>query len=147
MKKIVLSVERGDQGELWGTVNYDDNLLVDNAPTIADLENQMRQLLMDFHDLQPEKVLFNVEFLVSGLFEDKKFLNASEVAKKAKINPSLMRQYVSGHKNPSLERAKQIENAIHEIGKELQTVRIIPKSIKEIAEKKSATSPKRMVKL
>jgi hypothetical protein len=128
MKKIVLTVERGSDGELWGTVKYENNLIVDHASTISALQSQMKNLLKDFHDLQPGNVQFNVEFLVSGLFEDKKFLNATEVAKKARINPSLMRQYVSGIKNPSFERAKKIEDAIHEIGKELLNVKITAKT-------------------
>jgi hypothetical protein len=46
----------------------------------------------------------------------------SVIAKRAGINPGLMRQYSSGIKHPSKERAKQIEGAIHKLADELRAV-------------------------
>lgn len=46
----------------------------------------------------------------------------SAIAEKAGINPSLMRQYATGKANASEQRAKQIEKAIHELGKDLLSV-------------------------
>jgi len=47
------------------------------------------------------------------------------IALKAGINASLLRQYASGIKHPSLEQAKKIENAIHQLGNELLKIRLV----------------------
>jgi hypothetical protein len=45
------------------------------------------------------------------------FIN--QVAAKADMNPSLLRQYVSGCKTYSTKQAKKVEKALHSIGKEV----------------------------
>jgi len=47
------------------------------------------------------------------------------VALKAGMNPSLLRQYARGIKHPSLEQAKKIEDAIHELGRDLLKIRLV----------------------
>ncbi|WP_297141464.1 helix-turn-helix transcriptional regulator [uncultured Prevotella sp.] len=55
-------------------------------------------------------------------FFDKFPVSITPLAKRIGINPSLMRQYVSGNRKPSAKRLEEIENAIHEFGKELSNV-------------------------
>ncbi|WP_373515678.1 hypothetical protein [Persicitalea sp.] len=50
-KKLI--IENGT-GAFWGRVYHEDNLLVDEAESVEKLQTQMRQLLLDFHDLAPE---------------------------------------------------------------------------------------------
>ena len=52
-------------------------------------------------------------------------IKQTAVALKAGINPSLLRQYARGIKHPSLEQAKKIELAIHQLGRELLKIRLI----------------------
>ncbi len=47
-----------------------------------------------------------------------KELNISEFAKLLGINASLLRNYINGHKKPSIERQQQILRMIHELGEE-----------------------------
>ena len=124
MKKIVLVIEKAAEKELWGRIEYDDNLIVESARSIEKLQVKMKKLLMDFHDLPAEEIEFDLQYDLTGLFEDKSFLNTSAVAEVIGINKSLMRQYTSGIKFPSYERAKQIETAIHKIGKDLLKVKV-----------------------
>ncbi len=49
-------------------------------------------------------------------------LNASAIARRLGISQSLFAQYISGHKSPSAEREKQIEEQIRHIGAELMAV-------------------------
>ncbi len=58
-------------------------------------------------------------------FFDKFPLNASLVAKQIGINPSLMRQYISGNKKPSEKRVDQIQKGIRELGKSLSNVSLV----------------------
>ncbi|GGN00662.1 hypothetical protein GCM10010967_38630 [Dyadobacter beijingensis] len=63
---ITLIVENGESS-LWGRVTYDDNLIVDEAATIDELQAKMRMLLLDFHDLSPESYEFRIEYDVTTL--------------------------------------------------------------------------------
>lgn len=58
-------------------------------------------------------------------FFDKYPVAATSVAHYAGINPSLMRQYISGTKTPSKKRITQIQTAIREIGKEMASVTLV----------------------
>lgn len=51
-------------------------------------------------------------------------LNVSQVAQSIGINKSLMSHYIYGIKTPSPERKKQIEEALHRLGRDLMTVSI-----------------------
>lgn len=124
MKQIALVIEGASDGEVWGRVHFEDNLIVESAPTIDSLQKRMKKLLKEFHELETKELEFDLQYDVAGLFDEQKVLNASALAKEAGINASLMRQYASGVKNPSIEQAKKIEKAIHQIGKALVAVKL-----------------------
>lgn len=58
-------------------------------------------------------------------FFDKFPISITPLAKRMGVNPSLMRQYVSGNRKPSQKRLKEIEAAIHDFAKELSTVSLV----------------------
>ena len=116
--KIELVIEKG-KGELWGTVKYNDNLIADSGSSIANLEQKFKKLLNDFEVVEPATIEFSHSYDVYALFQEFDFLNISNIAKRAGINPGLMRQYASGVKHPSLSRAKEIENVLHELAMQL----------------------------
>jgi len=124
MTQIALVIESVEEKLFWGRVEYDDDLIVDSAATIELLEKKFRKLLKDFHDLDPKQITFDLQYDISGLFEENKYLNASAIAEMAGINKSLMRQYTSGVKHPSYERAMHIQKVINQIGKQLAVVKI-----------------------
>jgi hypothetical protein len=123
MEKILLIVEKS-KGELFGRVQYDDNLLVDSGKTVDSLEKKFRKLLNDFHDIDPDKIAFEHVYDISALFEAFGYLNITSIAKKAAINPGLLRQYASGVKFASPTQAKKLEDTIHQIGKELSGIMV-----------------------
>lgn len=124
MDTIALIIERAKDGELWGRVLYDDDLITESASSVPELERKMKVLLKDWHALDPKQISFDLQYDIAGLFDEKKFLNAAVIAERTGINKSLMRQYASGIKFPSLERAKKIEQVIHELGKEMIDIKI-----------------------
>ncbi len=65
MVKINLIIEKGEDGKLWGRVNFRNNLIVDLAPTVEMLEKKMRKLIKDFHDVD---VTFNHFIRCFGFF-------------------------------------------------------------------------------
>ena len=49
-------------------------------------------------------------------------VKVSNIAKKANMNPSLLRQYKTGKVKASEEQAKKVLNAMHQLGEELLSV-------------------------
>ena len=124
MKKILLVVEKSSDDQVWGRVNFEDNLIVEEAATLPLLQKKMKGLLHDFHDLKPATVDFDVAYDLAALFNEKKYLNLSELASRLGINRSLMAQYAAGIKYPSIERATKIEETIHNLGRDLLEVKL-----------------------
>lgn len=129
---IPLIVEGTEDGFLFGRVHYDDNLMVDSAKTIESLENKFRRLLFKFHKIKPTLVMFDLHYDIAGLFDQKKYLNASVVADRAGISRGLMRQYIAGLKYPSFERTYLIQKTVQELGRELQNVKVAVRKAKSL---------------
>jgi DNA-binding transcriptional regulator YdaS (Cro superfamily) len=127
MEKILLIIEKGTDKGLWGRVSFDDNLIVDSAPSLELLEKKLKKLLHDLHGLSSTKIEFVIVHDLTAVFSEKTYLNLSVVAQKLGINRSLMAQYAAGNKFPSSERARAIENAMHELGRDLLKLRIAVK--------------------
>ena len=47
------------------------------------------------------------------------------MAKHAGMNPTLLRQYVSGVKNPSASQAKRIEETLHQLADEIKNAVLV----------------------
>lgn len=123
MKTIQLIVEKGDDGQLWGRVNYEDDLLVDAANTLDELQTAMKKLLTDFHDAH--QITFDIAYDLSAFFEQYSFLKISKIADYAGVNAGLMRHYSAGSKHPSAAQVKRIEDAVHRLAAELSAVHLV----------------------
>jgi hypothetical protein len=119
IQNIELIIEKGESG-IWGRVNYNDNLIVEEADTLDALERRFKILLKDFENVNPEFIAFDLKYDVYSLFDQFDFLNITKVAKHAGIHPGLLRQYASGVKNPSLTQAKKIEETLHKLAGQMQ---------------------------
>lgn len=117
--KLDLIIERGEDG-LWGRVTYNDNLIVDSGKSVAELQEKLKKLLFEFEGLSPESLEFEHFYDVYALFVQFDYLNITKVAKRAGINPGLLRQYASQVKHPSATQAKKLENTIHQLADELK---------------------------
>ena len=119
MAKINLIIERGEDGKLWGRVNFRNNLIFDYAASVGSLEKKMRKLVKDFHGVE---AVFDHSYDISAFFENFDFLNQTRIADISGIKPGLLRQYAAGVKHPSAQQAKKIESVIHKLAKELKSV-------------------------
>ncbi|HEY5326532.1 MAG TPA: hypothetical protein VIJ27_05995 [Mucilaginibacter sp.] len=119
IQNIELIIEKGESG-IWGRVNYNDNLIIEEAGNLNELELNLKGLLKNFEGVDPESIVFDIRYDVYALFQQFDFLNISKVAKHADIHPGLLRQYASGVKHPSLNQAKKIEGALHKLAAEMQ---------------------------
>ncbi len=101
-----------------------ETLIYENAANLQSLKKKIKNLIYDFEEIEVESENFEVVYDLTSFFENHSYLNITEIAKRADINPGLMRQYTSGIKFPSEDRVKIIEKAIKEIGKELIRVKL-----------------------
>ena len=127
MQKVLLIIEKEVHKDLWGRVSFDDNLIVDSAPSLDLLEKKMKKTLHGLHGVNPAKIEFDIAHDLTAVFSEKAYLNLSVVAQKLGINRSLMAQYAAGKKFPSSEWARTIEKAIHELGRDLLKLHIAVK--------------------
>lgn len=131
--KLQIIIEKGD-GELFGRIeNKGDFLPVTAGKNSKEVIKNLNELIADYqkHEgqqdiewkrVQLEKVEWELVYDVQAFFMEHDYLTASVIAKRAGINPGLMRQYTSGVKHPAAKQAKKIEEAIHALAKELKAV-------------------------
>jgi hypothetical protein len=55
-------------------------------------------------------------------------LKISAVAKEAGMNPTLLRQYLSGIKRPSMEQVRRVQEALHRVAERLLAVQLVPRA-------------------
>lgn len=127
MERIQLIIEAGteqdNQSNFWGRLTYEDNLIIDHANTVDALQQNMRQLLLDFHDVSD--VEFDLAYDLYAFFEHYAYLKISKIAEYAGLNPSLLRHYKSQTKFPSAEQVRRIETAVHRLANELRQVHLV----------------------
>ena len=106
--------------EAWFQINaFEENLLV--AEQMPELDNIPEDWLPSpnaFLNPQPSEA----PLLSPKSFADVK---VGAVAKEAGINATLLRQYVSGVKHPTLEQALRVQDALHRVAHRLLEVRLV----------------------
>ena len=94
--------------------------LVNNAYEAVDLYFEDQNI-----KVSSENVLFEIDF--KQFFQYYKVLNSKFLAEKIGMNPTLLSQYVQGHKKPSTKQTEKILAGIHQIGQELSEINLIYK--------------------
>ena len=92
--------------------------LIDNALEAANLYYEEAGIQVTY-----ENVKFEIDF--KQFFQYYKVLNSKFLADKIGMNPTLLSQYVQGHKKPSEKQTEKILSGIHQIGKELSEINLI----------------------
>lgn len=120
-QKLQLILEK-EGNKIWGRVLVNGNLFIDTARDQKTLEKKLLKSLKEFEGL--DHVEFEYAYDLTIFFEQFNFLNQSKLAELAGINPGLIRQYSSGHKQPSREQLSKIERAIRAMADQLRTVQL-----------------------
>lgn len=92
--------------------------LVNNASEAANLYFEEKGIELTHENLQ-----FEIDF--KQFFQYYKVLNSKFLAEKIKMNPTLLSQYIQGHKKPSPKQTEKILSGIHQIGLELSEINLI----------------------
>jgi predicted RNase H-like HicB family nuclease len=124
-RKIKMLVEKTDSGFSAFAVDYP---IYTTGKTISDLfQNAFEAASLCFEDenisIVQEDLKFEIDF--QQFFQYYKVLNASFLAEKIGMNPTLLSQYVQGRKKPSESQTEKILAGIHQIGQELSEINLI----------------------
>ena len=132
MKNIDVIIEKGKKG-FWGRIEGFDFLPVTVGKSVAEVLDNLKKLITDYleNEGRNDRQWRNFDALTTELvlhydlrafFDEYDFLNVSSIAQKAKINRSLLSQYVAGIKHPSTAQAKKVEAAVHQLADKMNKV-------------------------
>ena len=127
-------IERGKDGK-FGIFTPDINhTIIGEGNTVeeakADFENSVEEMILSYveaGDELPEElkdIQFVYKYDIASMFDYYNWINVSKFARKAGINPSLMRQYRMGKTYISDNQISKIETTLHSLGKELAAIKL-----------------------
>lgn len=124
-KKIKMIVEKTDTGF---SAFSDTSPIYTTGRTIPELiNNALEAAALFFEDeklkIGQDNIKFEIDF--KQFFQYYKVLNSKFLADKIGMNPTLLSQYVQGHKKPSESQTEKILTGIHQIGQELSEINLI----------------------
>lgn len=124
-KKIKMKVEKTSTGFSAFSDNYPVFTTGRTIPELFDNAFEAANLFFekDNIELTHENVKFEIDF--KQFFQYYKVLNSKFLADKIGMNPTLLSQYVQGHKKPSEKQTEKILLGIHQIGQELSEINLI----------------------
>jgi hypothetical protein len=123
--KIEMIVEKTETGFSAFSSKYP---IFTTGRTIPELiNNSLEASNLYFEDdkieLKQQDLKFELDF--KQFFDYYNVLNSKILAKKIGMNPTLLSQYVRGHKKPSEQQTEKILTGIHQIGQELSEINLI----------------------
>ncbi|MDR0575459.1 MAG: type II toxin-antitoxin system HicB family antitoxin [Tannerella sp.] len=132
--KTTALIERGKNGA-FGIFTPDINsTIIGEGNTVeeakTDFENSVREILQfyreDGKELPDElkDIQFVYKYDIASMFDYYNWINVSKFARKAGVNPSLMRQYRMGKTYISENQIRKIENILHQLGNELAAIKL-----------------------
>jgi DNA-binding transcriptional regulator YdaS (Cro superfamily) len=98
-------------------------------------------LYFDDENFNDARLSYEIDF--NQFFKYYKVLNSKALADRIGMNPTLLSQYVSGHKKPSASQSRRILYGINTIGQELAEMRIIYESKRNLVTKTNSLTVKR----
>ncbi len=123
--QIRMVVEKTDTGFSAFSDNYP---IFTTGRTIPELlQNALEAANLYFEDenieLRQQDIKLELDF--KQFFDYYNILNSRILAKRIGMNPTLLSQYIRGHKKPSEEQTEKILSGIHQIGQELSEINLI----------------------
>ncbi len=124
-KKITMIVEKTNTG--FSAYSENDSIFT-TGKTIPDLLNnafEATELYFEDENIKFSHSYIKLEIDFQQFFKYYKVLNAKFLAEKIGMNPTLLSQYVQGHKKPSQKQADKILAGIQQIGQELSAINLL----------------------
>jgi predicted RNase H-like HicB family nuclease len=123
-KKIKIIVEKTNTGFSAYSLELPIYTSGRTVPELINNAYEAAQLYFeDKYQIDHENIKFEVDF--TQFFQYYKVLNSKFLAEEIGMNPTLLSQYVQGHKKPSDNQTEKILIGIHQIGQELSEMNLI----------------------
>ena len=124
-KKVKLTVEKTDTGFSAFSQDYP---IFTTGQSIPELINNAYEATNFYFEeekirVEPSDIMFEIDF--EQFFKYYKVINAKFLAEKIGMNPTLLSQYVQGHKKPSSKQTEKILSGINQIGQELSGINLL----------------------
>mgnify|MGYP002634486931 CR=1 FL=1 len=134
-QSIEVVVERHYDGTFWGTTQNIPGVVTAFGASLDELKKNLEQAFLEYVAAAAELGEAWIEEVrnrkdwafymnMQALFELVPEVKISAIAGRAGINESLMSQYATGNAVVSEDRLRYIEQTIHDLGRELQTVKL-----------------------
>lgn len=126
--KVLVTIERAKDGSYWCRTENPilGGFLTSTGTTVQEAKDDLAECMEEAKaDLEAEgkkwpEVEFTYKYDLQSFFNYFSFLNVSDIAKRAGVNPSLMRQYASGVKNAGEKTYQRLAACVQNVGRELQ---------------------------
>ena len=121
--KIVVIIEKTDSGFSAYGKNYP---VFTTGETMNELiDNAYEAFALYFENSKSDQLQLSFEIDFKQFFQYYKVINSKALAEKIGMNPTLLSQYVRGHKRPSEKQSRRILYGINKIGQELAEISVI----------------------
>jgi len=123
IKRLEVIIEKSKTGFSAYSVDYP---VFSTGATMSELiDNCIEAFSLYFEDekFDPSRLSFQIDF--KQFFQNYRVINSKALAEKIGMNPTLLSQYVRGHKKPSYQQSKRILYGIQRIGHELAEMSVI----------------------
>jgi len=123
-KKIIIIVEKTGTGFSAYSQEYAIFTTGRTVPELINNSYEATQLYFeDKYEISHDNLKFEIDFEQFLMYF--KVLNSKFLAERIGMNPTLLSQYVQGHKKPSENQTEKILRGIHQIGQELSEINLI----------------------
>lgn len=127
-KKVVLIMEYGNGGySCYNDEPIGKYAVIDgDGATAEEAKADFMKALEECRQASPkdkdinQDMEFTYKYDIQAFFKEFSFLNATDIARRAGINPSLMRQYTSGVKNAGEKTYNKLNACLNNIKTDLQ---------------------------
>jgi len=125
MKKINMILEQTDTGFSAYAEDYPIYTTGKSMPDLINQAYEAAQLYFEEEKIisSPKQIRFEIDFV--QFFQYYKVLNAKFLAEKINMNPTLLSQYIQGHKKTGPNQTAKILSGIQQIGQELSELNLI----------------------
>lgn len=122
-KKITVIIEKTKDG--FSAFAKDYPVYTTGYPMNVLLNNIKEAFILYFDDENFDESRVSLEIDFNQFFKYYKVLNSKALAARIGMSPTLLSQYVSGHKKPSETQRRRILYGINKIGQELAEISVV----------------------
>lgn len=122
-KKIVVIIEKSNTGFSAYAADFPVYTTAATINMLLDNVQEAFSLYLENEKFNVSQITFEID--LKQFFQYYKVINSRALAEKIGMNPTLLSQYIRGHKKPSEKQSKRILYGINRIGQELAEMSII----------------------